>query len=315
MLADTAFVFPGQGSQYPGMIRDLTACGPIARERLTIAEQVTGIDMTALMSTADAARIADPQIAQLLVFVASTVLLAELAEAGASPDVVAGHSLGEYTALVACGSLDWHSALALVAARAEAMAEAARWCPGTMGAVVGLAHEHVERLCSAASARHGTAVIANLNSARQVVVSGTVDAVSEVLAAAREAGALRARGIPVGSAYHSPLMADAQRRLAPLLRQAPLRAPRVPFVSGITGELVGDIEAYRLLLAEQITLPVRWHAVAQCLAGLGVTEFVEVGPGRVLTGLDRETVRTARHRGALDALRSLQGQVLATRGG
>ena len=305
----TAFVFPGQGSQYPGMARDLTACGPAARDLVGDAGQVTGLDLTALMSGADATTIADPRIAQLLVFVSASVMLAELRERGREPAVVAGHSLGEYTALVACGSLDWHDALALVAFRGTAMADAARQREGTMGAVVGLDLARVDELCRTAAARtRGVAVIANVNSARQVVVSGTTDAVLAVLDAATAAGALRARRIPVGGAYHSPLMDAAKRRLTPLLQRVPLRPPRIPFVSSVTGAPVTDIEVYRVHLLAQVTRPVRWYEVVRRLAtllpGRG-REYVEVGPGRVLAGLGRETLRDARHIGALEAIRGL----------
>lgn len=303
MLTGPAFVFPGQGSQYPGMARDLSACGPRARDLVSTAEQVTGLDLTRLMTTADAATIADPQVAQLLVFVSSSVMLSELRARGAEPGVVAGHSLGEYTALVASGCLDWHTALGLVTFRGQAMAEAARRQPGTMGAVVGLDLHTVEQLCLTAGGRHGTVVVANINSARQVVVSGLAGPVQAVLDAAAAAGALRAKRIPVGGAYHSTLMADAQQRLAMLLRRVPMEPPRTPLVSSVTAELVTDVEQYREALIEQVTRPVLWHAVVRRLTALGADDFVEVGPGRVLAGLGRETARAARHVGALEALR------------
>jgi [acyl-carrier-protein] S-malonyltransferase len=305
MLTGSAFVFPGQGSQHPGMARDLTACGPTARDLVSVAEQTTGKNLTALMTNADAATIADPAIAQLLVFVSSSVLLAELRERGREPAVVAGHSLGEYTALAACGSLDWHTALALVMLRGKVMADAARQRPGTMGAVVGLDLDRVTRMCEDAAGRHGTVVVANVNSARQIVVSGTTEAVLAVLEAAAAAGALRARRIPVGGAYHSSLMDTAQRQLAPSLRRAPLAPPRIPFVSSVTGELVTDVEEYRTQLVAQVTRPVLWHAVTRRLAELEPHALIEVGPGRVLAGLGRETIRGARHLGAVEAIRGL----------
>lgn len=301
-----AFVFPGQGSQYPGMARDLTMCSAAAHDLVAEAEQVTGVDITALMTSGDAATIADPHHAQLLVFVSSSVLLAQLRDNGVEPAVVAGHSLGEYTALVAAGSLPWRTALGLVAERGAAMAAEARRRPGTMGAVVGLAVGTVERLCRDATQSHGTVVVANVNSARQVVVSGVAEAVDAVLEIARAAGALRARRIAVGGAYHSPLMAPAQERLAAMLGQAPLQPPEIPFVSSVTGAPVTDIEAYRSHLLAQVTMPVRWHATVEAIAGGGATEFVEVGPGRVLSGLGREIVRGARH---LDVRTALRGPV------
>jgi [acyl-carrier-protein] S-malonyltransferase len=316
VLTGSAFVFPGQGSQYPGMARDLAACGPEARALVHDAEQRTGVDLTALMATADARTLADPRIAQLLVFVASSALLAELRQRGAEPGMVAGHSLGEYSALVACGSLDWSTALELVSFRGTVMAEAAGRHPGTMVAVAGLDLARVQRFCDTATQRHGIAVVANLNSARQLVVSGSTDAVLDVLAAACTAGALRAKRLPVGGAYHSPLMATAEHRLAPLLRTVALQPPRVPFVSSVTGELVTDIEAYRAALITQVTRPVRWQDAVRRLASLGAPDFVEVGPGRVLTGLGRETARGMRHRGVLEALRGLpRGNDVAASGG
>lgn len=308
-----AFVFPGQGSQHPGMARDLTVCGAAPRDLVGQAEQVSGLDLTGLMSTADAAALADPEVAQLLVFVSSSVLLAELAERGARPAIVAGHSLGEFTALVACGSLEWRAALELVAHRGKAMAAAARARPGAMGAVVGLTQAQVRQLCDETGAAGGTLVLANINSARQTVVSGSPELVDAALDAARAAGAIRARRIPVGGAYHSPLMAPARDSLAPLLRQAPLSPPRAPFVSSVTGDLVTDIDAYREQLLDQVTQPVRWHDGVRSLAAAGAGEFVEVGPGRVLTGLGRETARGARHLSALEALRGRSGTAALTR--
>jgi [acyl-carrier-protein] S-malonyltransferase len=303
MLTRPAFVFPGQGSQHPGMFRDLTVCGPAARDRIAAAEEATGLDLTRLMSTADAATIADPQLAQLLVFVASGVLLAELRERGVEPAAVAGHSLGEYTALTASGSLDWQTALAVVAFRGRVMAEAARERAGTMGAIVGLDLPQVESLCAEAASDGAVAVVANINSARQNVVSGDVRAVRAVLDAAASAGALRAKPIAVGGAYHSPLMDSARYRLAEVLADVRLAPPAVPLVSSVTGDLVDDVEEHRERLIAQVTSPVRWHPTVERLAALGVTEFVEVGPGRVLAGLGREILRDRHHIGAVEAIR------------
>ncbi|MGC4897158.1 ACP S-malonyltransferase [Micromonospora sp. DT31] len=297
----TTFLFPGQGSQFPGMGRELTAFGSRARALIDTAEQATGLPLLDLMDRADAARIADPHTAQVLVFVWSSVALRDLTDRGLRPDAVAGHSLGEYTALVACGALDWIDALALVSARGRAMAAAASRRPGAMGAVVGLDAETVRHLCADATVGDEVAVVANLNSARQFVVSGTMDAVTAVLAAASAAGALRARRLPVGGAYHSPLMRGAEDALAPLLRGTVLRAPRVPMVSSMTGAAITDITGYADALTRQITSPVRWLATVGTLAD--ETDFVEVGPGRVLAGLGRETLRAARHRSALAVAR------------
>jgi [acyl-carrier-protein] S-malonyltransferase len=300
--SSAGFLFPGQGSQFPGMGRELTAFGARARTLVDAAEAVTGLPLHELMHRADAGRLADPQIAQVLVFVWSSVALQDLRDRGWQPRVVAGHSLGEYSALVACDSLEWDAAIRLVSARGRAMAAAAAARPGAMGAIVGLSGDTVVRLCADTTRADEPVVVANLNSARQTVVSGTTDAVTTVLGAATAAGALRSRRLPVGGAYHSPLMLPAERELAPLLRAVRLSAPRVPMVSSMTGAPVTDTDAYAEQLTRQITSPVRWHATADALAA--ETDFVEVGPGRVLAGLGRETLRTARHRGVLEALRA-----------
>ena len=305
----TTYLFPGQGSQFPGMGRELTAFGPDARALVDRAEAATGLPVHDLMHRADAARIADPHTAQVLVFVWSTVALRALQARGPQPDGVAGHSLGEYTALVACDALSWEEALRLVSARGRAMAAAAARRPGAMGAVVGIPAGTVGEFCADASRGDEIAVVANLNSARQCVVSGTVDAVEAVLATATTAGALRARRLPVGGAYHSPLMLPAEQELAPLLRGTTLRTPRVPMVSSLTGAPVTDIAAYADALTRQVTSPVRWLDTVRALAGSA--DFVEVGPGRVLAGLGRETLRGARFRGALDAVRTV-GAVAGT---
>ena len=298
------FVFPGQGSQFPGMGRELTVCGPAARAVLTRATRVTGLPVTELMTVGDAATLADPEIAQLLVFCWSAVWLHQLRELGVEPVAVAGHSLGEYTALLAAGSLDLPTALRLVAARGRAMTAAARRRPGRMAAIVGLDAELLDELCRLAARQHGPVGVANLNSPRQAVVSGTTDAVDAVVAAAQREGALRAKPLRVGGAYHSPLMSAAEQELAPLLTDAQLTRPRVPMVSSMTGNRVTDLVTYRSDLLGQVTRPVRWQAAVSTLLAHGATTFVEVGPGRVLSGLGREMARTARHLTATEALRA-----------
>jgi [acyl-carrier-protein] S-malonyltransferase len=291
--AGVAFVFPGQGSQYPGMGRDLAWCAPEAARVIGAAEEISGLPVHELLTRADAATIADPAIAQLLVHVHSVALLQRLRADGASCAVAAGHSLGEYSAMVAAGMLDWVDGLRLVTARGTAMAAAARAAPGSMAASVGPAPEVVDAFCGAA--RRQPVVVANVNSPRQTVVSGTADGVAEVLAAATAAGALRAKRLPVGGAYHSPLIAPAQDQLAPLLRAAVLTEPTCAFVSSITAEPVVDPERHRAALLGQITAPVRWRDTVSHLAGAGVVRYVEVGPGRVLCGLGREMHRDAGH--------------------
>ncbi|QIS11591.1 ACP S-malonyltransferase [Nocardia arthritidis] len=300
---EPAFVFPGQGSQYPGMGRELARCDAAALRLIPMAEEISGLPVTELLHRADAATIADPAIAQLLVFVSSSVLYTHLTGLGYRPSAVAGHSLGEYSALVACGGLEWTDALALVVARGRAMADAAADAPGAMAAVVGLPMPEVLRLCADTRADE-VAVPANINSDRQVVVSGSPEVIDRVVATAKCRGALRAKRLPVGGAYHSPLMDEAETAFAARLLVAPLRPPRLPFVSSVTADWVADVAAYRAELLRQMTSPVRWRDTFRTMFDAGIRTFVEVGPGRTLTGLDREMNRDARHLTAQEALYS-----------
>jgi [acyl-carrier-protein] S-malonyltransferase len=190
------------------------------------------------------------------------------------------------------------------------MAEAARRRPGTMATVAGLRTETVTELCCRVCRGEEFAVPANLNSPRQTVVAGTVDAVATVVDAARSAGALRAKQLPVGGAFHSPLMTSAEDSLAPLLLGTPLRPPHTPLVSSVTGQPVTDVETYRGQLLRQVTRPVRWQAAVGSLVAQGVRTFVEVGPGRVLAGLGREMARDGRHLAAHEARRVLAEQLV-----
>ncbi|ANP52254.1 [acyl-carrier-protein] S-malonyltransferase [Streptomyces griseochromogenes] len=302
MTATAAFVFPGQGSQFPGMGHELNRLGPQARALALRAEDITGLPVADLMTCAPAATLADPEIAQVLVLVWSLAALDQLRQKGWRPCAVAGHSLGEYTALVACGSLDQDTALSLVACRGRAMAHAARNRPGGMAAIVGLPAQTVQALCTEASTGPDVAVVANWNSPRQLVVAGTVSAMERVIAAATGAGALRARRLAVGGAYHSPLMNEAHARLRDRLGGVPLDVPRIPFVSSVTGRHVTDIDAYRGDLLAQVIAPVRWSDTVRTLTERGVGTYIEAGPGRVLGGLGREMVRAARHLTTWDAL-------------
>ncbi|QCX73950.1 Malonyl CoA-acyl carrier protein transacylase [Streptomyces sp. YIM 121038] len=303
MSPTVAFVFPGQGSQFPGMGYEMERWGRRADALGSRAEDVTGLPVRALMKRADTSALADPEVAQVLVLTWSLAALEQLRGHGWRPAVVAGHSLGEYTALVACGCIDQETALSLVARRGRAMAAAAAARRGAMAAIVGLAPQRVQGLCHAASADGEVAVVANWNSPRQVVVAGSRTAVEGVVAAARAAGALRARLLPVGGAYHSPLMDSAHQRLTEHLADVALAPPAIPFVSSTTGLRVTDVEAYRQDLLAQIISPVRWQDVMRTLADCGVDTYVEAGPGRVLHGLAREMARTAEHLTTGDALR------------
>jgi [acyl-carrier-protein] S-malonyltransferase len=298
----SVFLFPGQGSQHPGMGRDLRVCRPSARSLVVQAGDRVGAPISEWLWRADAATLADPEVAQLTIFTMSIVFLEELRQAGRIPVAAAGHSLGEYSAMVASGCLDWQNALDLVAVRGRSMASAARAQPGAMGAIIGLPIDVVAELCAERTEPERLVLVANVNSARQAVISGTPDSVEAVLDQARSRGALRARTLPVGGAYHTRLMASAEKELAPLIAAAPLRTPRVPMISSINGRPVTDAEMYRRLLITQITHPVRWLDTLLTLQRLGAADFVEVGPGRVLSGLVRESDRSATQRHVMSAL-------------
>lgn len=284
-----ALMFPGQGSQYPQMARDVLRCSA-GRRLLAQAEAISGRSLTQLMATADAVTLAEPQIAQLSVLVHSLALLDQLEADGMTPVAVAGHSLGEYTAMVAAGMLDRLDAMALVSRRGAAMAQAAADRPGAMAAVVGLDGTLVAQLCADAPAQ--PVVLANVNSPRQVVVSGTVDGVHFVVEAARQAGALRSKLLRVGGAYHSPLMAPAVAEVSQAWASVTLRAPRCPLISSVTGERVLDLVQQARQMRDQLSAPVLWQQTMTTLVGLRPDAVIEVGPGRVLAGLAREQAPT-----------------------
>lgn len=295
-MPTTAYVFPGQGSQEPGMGAPW-AHTPSWRlvER---ASRVSGRDVAALLLHADADTLRRTDNAQLTTFVLACVVHAEVREtlSGAAPAAVAGHSLGEYTALVASGALAFDDGVRLVAARGAAMREATALTPGTMGVVLGLdvpaVQEVVDRL-----RRDGARVwVANLNSPRQSVLSGTPEGVALAAEAVLAAGATRVVDIPVGGAFHSPLMEPARTRLRAALAGADLRVPAAPVVANVDGRPHTRPDRWPGLLLDQLTAPVRWLDTVRTLTGpLGADLLVELGPGRVLTGFTRRvSPRTAR---------------------
>jgi [acyl-carrier-protein] S-malonyltransferase len=281
-----AFVFPGQGSQQAGMGGDLAARDPGYRRLITDASLLCGLDVAAALGraedcTGDCREPASTVATQLSVFALSVSLGRILLERGLRPEVVAGHSLGEYSALVVGGWLDIEAGLEVVARRAAAMDDCCREHDGTMLAVIGLGEAGV------AEAVHGTgAVLANINGPRQVVISGRRAGVAAAGERARAAGASLVVELPVAGAFHSPLMTAAEDRLAADVERLALRRGPIALVSSITGRLVEDLGAYRAQLAGQITAAVRWHeAMAEILGRIGGNTVLEIGPGEVLRGL------------------------------
>jgi [acyl-carrier-protein] S-malonyltransferase len=288
-----AFLFPGQGSQHIGMGVDLIAADSPLTRLLRRVEQLTGHRLEDAMLLGPEERLNETVTTQLSVFVLSVALAEALAERGVRPSLVAGHSLGEFSALVVGGWLDVDAAIVAVAARAEAMTACCSEIPGAMSAVIGVPAETIDVL----AARLGVAAaIANYNSPRQSVIAGEREAVEALGRATLAAGAAAVIPLSVAGAFHSPLMTPAKITFAPVVASIPLRLGEVPLISSVTGATVTDLDAYRIMLAEQITAPVRWNAVMGVLRDAGVLALTEVGPGRALRGLFRHVDRSLRVR-------------------
>ena len=278
-----AFVFPGQGSQFPGMCKDLYDAHAEAREMCQAANRLLGFSLTDVMFEGTTDDLKQTKVTQPAVFLHSVV--AQRLMTIERPDMVAGHSLGEFSALVACSAVRFEDALLLVSARARAMQAACEANPGTMAAVLGLPDEQVDEMCKAQS---GVVVAANFNCPGQVVISGEVEAIDEACVALKEAGARRALRLPVGGAFHSPLMQPAAEDLKAAILQTEFRKPFCPIYQNVTAKAETNPEKIRENLLKQLTAPVRWTQSVQNMIADGATEFYEFGPGDVLKGLIRK---------------------------
>ena len=278
-----AFVFPGQGSQFPGMCKDLYDAHKEAREMCQAADRLLGFSLTDVMFNGTADDLKQTKVTQPAVFLHSVV--AQRLMTIETPNMVAGHSLGEFSALVACGALRFEDALLLVSARAQAMQAACEATPGTMGAILGLPDEQVDEICKAQS---GVVVAANFNCPGQIVISGEVEAVETACVALKEAGARRALRLPVGGAFHSPLMQPAAEALAEAINKTEFNKPFCPIYQNVTAKSSMNPEEIRENLLAQLTAPVRWTQSIQQMIADGATEFYEFGPGDVLKGLIRK---------------------------
>ena len=279
-----AFVFPGQGSQFPGMCKDLYDAHPEAREMCQAADRLLGFSLTDVMFNGTAEDLKQTKVTQPAVFLHSVV--AQRLMTIERPDMVAGHSLGEFSALVACGALRFEDALLLVSARAQAMQAACEANPGTMAAVLGLPDEQVDEICK--NQKDGVVVAANFNCPGQIVISGEVEAIDAVCVTFKEAGARRALRLPVGGAFHSPLMAPAAEDLANAINKTEFRKPFCPIYQNVTAKASIEPETIRENLLKQLTAPIRWTQSVQNMIADGATEFYEFGPGDVLKGLIRK---------------------------
>lgn len=282
-----AYVFPGQGSQFPGMGKDLYDQSQVAKEMFDRANDILGFNITEIMFNGTEEELKQTKVTQPAIFIHSVVLAKTLGESF-QPAMVAGHSLGEFSALVANGTLKFEDALRLVSQRAQAMQKACEAQPSTMAAVLGLEDELVESICAQTE---GIVVPANYNCPGQLVISGTIDAVNAACEKLKEAGAKRALLLPVGGAFHSPLMAPAQEELEKAIASTTFYQPACPVYQNVTAMPVTDPEEIKRNLAAQLTAPVKWTQTMIKMMENGASSFTEVGPGKVLQGLIKKVNR------------------------
>lgn len=275
-----AYVFPGQGSQFTGMAKDLYDNSPIAHEMLERANEILGFRITDVMFEGSAEELKQTRVTQPAIFLHSTAMAKCLPDF--APGMVAGHSLGEFSALVAAGAMDFEDGLRLVAIRAGAMQKACEMNPGAMAAVIALDTARIEEICAGCE---GIVIPANYNCDGQVVISGEKEAVELACVKMKEAGAKRALMLPVGGAFHSPLMEPAREELAKGIESTVFKAPVCPVYQNVTALPSTDPETIKANLLAQLTAPVRWTQSVRNMAADGATEFVELGPGNVLKGL------------------------------
>lgn len=277
-----AFVFPGQGAQFVGMGKDLYENNPVAKEMFDKANEILGFNITDLMFNGTDEDLRQTKVTQPAIFLHSVILAKTMGD-NFNPDMVAGHSLGEFSALVAAGALSFEDGLRLVSARAQAMQKACEKTPSTMAAVLALPDAKVEELC--ASVTEGVVVPANYNCPGQIVISGSIEGVDAACAKMLEAGAKRALKLKVGGAFHSPLMEPARAELADAIAHTDFHAPKCPVYQNVNAEPQTDPETIKKNLIAQLTAPVRWTQTIQNMIAAGADTFVEVGPGAVLQGL------------------------------
>ena len=282
-----AYVFPGQGAQFVGMGKDLYDNSPLAKEMFEKANQILGFRITDLMFAGTDEDLKQTKVTQPAIFLHS-VILSKVLGNDFKPEMVAGHSLGEFSALVAAGALSFEDGLKLVSARAMAMQKACEKEPSTMAAVLGLEDEKVEEICNSIDE---VVVAANYNCPGQLVISGSIKGIDIACQKLTEAGAKRALKLAVGGAFHSPLMEPARQELEAAINSTPFNKPVCPIYQNVDAKPTSDPEVIKKNLIAQLTAPVRWTQTAKNMLADGATSFVELGPGNVLQGLIKKVDR------------------------
>lgn len=283
-----AYVFPGQGAQFPGMGKDLYENSPLAKELFDKANEILGFNITDIMFEGTADDLKQTKVTQPAIFLHSVILAKTLTDF--KPEMVAGHSLGEFSALVANGTLNFEDGLRLVSQRAQAMQKACELEPSTMAAIVGLEDAVVEEVCASIDE---VVVPANYNCPGQLVISGSIAGIDKACEVLTEKGAKRALKLPVGGAFHSPLMEPAREELAAAIKATTFSTPLCPVYQNVNAHPVSDPETIKDNLIAQLTAPVKWTQTAQNMLADGATLFTEIGPGKVLQGLIKKVDRMA----------------------
>jgi len=283
-----AYIFPGQGSQFPGMGKNLFESSTLAKERFIQANEILGFDITKTMFGDDSEALKKTRVTQPAIFLHSTIL-SEVMANRFQPEMVSGHSLGEFSALVASGVLSFNDGLSLVKERAMAMQSACDQFPGTMAAILGLEDKVVESVCKDTT---GVVIAANYNCPGQIVISGSRKAIDNACISLKEAGAKRALVLPVGGAFHSPLMEPAKERLASVIENTIFEQPKCAVYQNVCATGVIDANELKANLIAQLTAPVLWTQTIKKMISDGATHFTEVGPGKVLQGLIKKIDRS-----------------------
>ena len=291
-----AFVFPGQGSQFVGMGKELYDNNPLAKELFDKADEILGFKITDIMFAGTDEQLKQTNVTQPAVFLHSVISALCLGDEFA-PAMVGGHSLGEFSALVAVGALSFEDGLKLVAARANAMQKACEANPGTMAAIIGLPDEKVEEICAEVSTEGNVVVAANYNCPGQLVISGNVDAINAACEKLKEGGAKRALPLKVGGAFHSPLMQPAKDELEAAIEKTIFNAPKCPVYQNVDAKPHTEPEVIKANLIAQLTSSVRWTASVQAMIADGADDFTECGPGKALQGMIGRIDKTVAVRG------------------